>query len=96
MTTAKESFQNIDQSFLKIPALVAFLGEFLRLEEEREDAALVFDDDFFAGVFLSAIEFAIDQLILQDKLGNINTCKINSHLNSVSVCTTIASELRQE
>ena len=66
MTTAKESFQNIDQSFLKIPALVAFLGEFLRLEEEREDAALVFDDDFFAGVFLSAIEFAIGQLILQD------------------------------
>ena len=30
------------------------------------DAALGLLDDFFAGVFLSAIEFAIGQLILQD------------------------------
>ena len=64
--TASESFQKIDQSFLNKLVLAGTWGVRERLAVVFFDAALGLLDDFFAGVFLSAIEFAIGQLILQD------------------------------
>ena len=64
--TASESFQKIDQSFLNKLVLAGTWDVRERLVVVFFDAALGLLDDFFAGVFLSAIEFAIGQLILQD------------------------------
>ncbi len=64
--TASESFQKIDQSFLNTLALAGPWGARERLAVVFFDVAFGLLDDFFAGVFLSAIEFAIGQLILQD------------------------------
>lgn len=65
MTTANESFQKIDHIFRSTRTLVVGWDAFERFAVERFVAVVFLPDDFFAGVFLSAIEFAIGQLILQ-------------------------------
>ncbi len=64
--TANVNFQKIDQSFRSTPAFAGACDELERLAVVFFDDAFGLLDDFFAGVFLSAIEFAIGQLILQD------------------------------